>query len=145
MFGGCDQSVVEVVAEYGEKLGVAFQLADDVLDLASSGEQSGKTPGTDLREKVPTMPALLLRARVSGGKGTAADVAIVDLLDSDLSGDEELASAVAALRAHEVLAETRALAVGWARAAIAELDPLPAGPVKDALVSFAQALADRAA
>ena len=56
-----------------------------------------------------------------------------------------VASAVAALRAHEVLAETRALAVGWARAAIAELDPLPAGPVKDALVSFAQALADRAA
>lgn len=145
MFGGCDDEVVAVVAEYGEKLGVAFQLADDVLDLASSGAESGKTPGTDLREKVPTMPALLLRARVAAGTGTAADAALVELLDSDLSGDDELAAAVAALRAHEVLTETRTLAVGWARAAISELDPLPAGPVKDALVSFAQALADRAA
>ncbi|WP_069386714.1 polyprenyl synthetase family protein [Cellulosimicrobium cellulans] len=145
MFAGCERSVVETVASYGEKLGVAFQLADDVLDLASSGDESGKTPGTDLREKVPTMPVLLLRARVADGSATAADVALVELLDSDLSDDAALADAVAALRRHEVLAETRALAVRWARDAAAELDALADGPVADALRSFAEALADRAA
>ena len=144
-FGRCDQDVVEVVAEYGEKLGVAFQLADDVLDLASSGDESGKTPGTDLREKVPTMPVLLLRARIANGTATPSDVELVRLLDSDLSDDAALASAVAALRRHEVLAETRALAVRWARSAVDELDALPSGPVSDALRSFAEALADRAA
>ncbi|MBD5785574.1 polyprenyl synthetase family protein [Cellulosimicrobium terreum] len=144
MFAGCDDSTVDAVAAYGERLGVAFQLADDVLDLASSGDESGKTPGTDLREKVPTMPVLLLRARLADGTATTADTELVALLDSDLSDDAALADAVRALRAHEVLGETRALAVEWAQAAGAELDPLPDGPVTDALRSFAQALADRA-
>ncbi|MFC8922214.1 polyprenyl synthetase family protein [Cellulosimicrobium sp. NPDC057127] len=145
MFAGCERAVVETVASYGEKLGVAFQLADDVLDLASSGDESGKTPGTDLREKVPTMPVLLLRARVADGTASAEDLGLVELLDSDLSDDTALADAVAALRRHEVLSETRALAVRWARDAAAELDALADGPVADALRSFAEALADRAA
>lgn len=144
MFAGCAQDVVEAVAAYGERLGVAFQLADDVLDLASSGDESGKTPGTDLREKVPTMPVLLLRGRIAHGTATDEDAELVRLLDSDLSDDKALATAVAALRAHEVLAETRVLAVRWARAAVAELDGLPPGRVADALRSFAEALADRA-
>lgn len=145
MFAGCDTRTVDTVAAYGERLGVAFQLADDVLDLASTGDESGKTPGTDLREKVPTMPVLLLRARVADGSADAADVALVELLDSDLSDDAALADAVAALRRHEVVAETRALGVRWARDAAGELDGLPDGPVIDALRSFAEALADRAA
>ncbi|PZR51889.1 polyprenyl synthetase family protein [Xylanimonas oleitrophica] len=145
MFGGAPQEVVEVVGAYGEKLGVAFQLADDVLDLASSGDQSGKTPGTDLRERVPTMPVLLLRQRVARGVASDDDVALLAALDADLSSDEALADVVARLRAHEVLAETRALAVRWAREAAGELASLPEGPVKEALESFATALADRAA
>lgn len=145
MFAGCDARTVDTVAAYGERLGVAFQLADDVLDLASTGDESGKTPGTDLREKVPTMPVLLLRARVADGSADAADVGLVELLDSDLSDDAALADAVAALRRHEVVAETRALAVRWARDAAGELDGLPDGPVVDALRTFAEALADRAA
>ncbi|WP_265520561.1 polyprenyl synthetase family protein [Oerskovia flava] len=145
MFGDCPADIVETVSAYGEKLGVAFQLADDVLDLASSGAESGKTPGTDLREQVPTMPGLLLRARAAAPGASAADVELVRMLDADLSSDEDLARVVEALRAHEVLAETRALAVSWARAAVEEIATLPAGPVKDALVAFAQALADRTA
>ncbi|MCZ2263886.1 polyprenyl synthetase family protein, partial [Isoptericola sp. QY 916] len=110
MFGGCEPAVVEAVAAYGEKVGVAFQLADDVLDIASSGDESGKTPGTDLREHVPTMPVLLLRQRVARGEGSAADAALVARLDGDLDGDDAHAAVVAELRAHDVLAETRALA-----------------------------------
>ncbi|SDD70929.1 heptaprenyl diphosphate synthase [Sanguibacter gelidistatuariae] len=143
-FAGCRPEVVETVANYGEKLGVAFQLADDVIDLTSDGLLTGKTPGTDLREKVPTMPALLLRSRVAAAQAPLpGDLAILALLDGDLASDDALEAAVAALRPHDVVAETRAQAVAWANDAIAELDPLPGGPVKDALVSFAASLVDR--
>ena len=143
-FGGSGPDVEDTVGAYGEKLGVAFQLADDVLDLASTGEESGKTPGTDLREKVPTMPVLLLRSRVVRGEAKPGDDQLLGLLDGDLSSDEALADAVEKLRGHEVVAETRELAARWAEEAAAELAPLPAGPVKDALEQFATVLADRA-
>ena len=144
MLAGAPQDQIEAVGAYGEKVGVAFQLADDVLDVASSGETSGKTPGTDLREHVPTMPVLLLRQHVASGAATSDDRDLLATLDGDLSADEALTSAVERLRAHAVLAETRELAVRWARAASAELEPLPEGPVKESLEQFAQALADRA-
>ncbi|GEL96730.1 polyprenyl synthetase family protein [Cellulomonas terrae] len=145
MFAGCRPDVVATVTGFGEKIGVAFQLADDVIDLTSDGDVTGKTPGTDLRERVPTMPALLLRARAAQEGSSDEDRRLVALLDGDLSGDDDLAAAVAALREHPVVADTRARAVALAQAAVRELDPLPAGPVKDALVSFADALVDRAA
>ena len=45
---------------FGEKVGVAFQLLDDVIDLSADPDETGKVPGTDLRAGVPTMPYLLL-------------------------------------------------------------------------------------
>ena len=68
LFAGCDQEVIETVTTYGEKIGLAFQLADDVIDLTDDGSLTGKRPGTDLREHVPTMPALLLRRLVASGR-----------------------------------------------------------------------------
>jgi heptaprenyl diphosphate synthase len=144
MFAGCRPSVVRTVTEYGEKVGVAFQLADDVIDLTSDGSVTGKTPGTDLREKVPTMPALLLRQRAASPDGTDADRELVAVLDGDLASDESLAEAVAALRVHDVVDLTRRRAVDLARDAVAELAPLPPSTAKDALVSFADTLVDRA-
>ncbi len=144
MFAGCPPEVLRIVTGYGEKVGVAFQLADDVIDLSPDGARTGKTPGTDLRERVPTMPVLLLRARVASPDATDADCALLSQLDGDLSADAALTAAVAALRVHPVVAETRALAVSWAEDAVAELGGLPAGSAKDALVAFADALVDRA-
>ncbi|WP_029290212.1 polyprenyl synthetase family protein [Cellulomonas sp. HZM] len=144
MFAGCAPDVVATVTAFGERIGVAFQLADDVIDLTSDGSVTGKTPGTDLREGVPTMPALLLRARVATGVADDHDREVLALLDTDLSDDAALAAAVAALAAHPVVAETRAQAVALVHEAVAELEPLPDGPAKDALVSFAELLVDRA-
>ena len=144
MFAGCRPDAVQIVTSFGEKVGVAFQLADDVIDLTSDASVTGKTPGTDLREHVPTMPVLLLRRRASSPEGTEAERELVAMLDGDLSSDEDLARAVAALRTHPVVEDTRARAIALVQAAVAELDPLPAGPVKDALVSFAESLVDRA-
>ncbi|WP_444664804.1 polyprenyl synthetase family protein [Cellulomonas sp. CW35] len=144
MFAGCTPEVVSIVMEFGERIGVAFQLADDVIDLTSDGALTGKTPGTDLRERVPTMPVLLLRARCAGPAATDEDRALLARLDGDLSDDAALDEAVALLRAHAVVDETRDQAVALAHDAVRVLEPLPAGPVKDALVSFADALVDRA-
>lgn len=143
MYGGCPADVVETVAAFGERIGVAFQLADDVLDLTSEGTVSGKTPGTDLREKVPTMPVLLLRRRAATGDDPA-DAALVARLDGDLSDDADLAETVALLRAHDVVRETRERAMALVAEAVEILAPLPDGPVKDSFVSFADALVDRA-
>jgi heptaprenyl diphosphate synthase len=143
MYGGCSPDVVETVAAFGERIGVAFQLADDVLDLASGGDVSGKTPGTDLREGVPTMPVLLLRERAAA-QGDPDDVALVERLDGDLSDDAVLAEVVTELSSHEVVHETRARAVALVSEAVELLAPLPDGPVKDSFVSFADALVNRA-
>ena len=139
MFAGCGPQVVEVMVAYGEKVGVAFQLADDVLDL--TGDGSGKAPGTDVREGVPTLPVLLVRQAAAAGDARAAEV--VARLDADLSDDAALAAAVEALRAHPVTEQARAEAARWAREAVAALDPLPDVPARAALRAFAEAAADR--
>lgn len=58
MFSGADRATVEALAQYGELIGMAFQLSDDILDIASESRESGKTPGTDLREGIATLPVL---------------------------------------------------------------------------------------
>jgi heptaprenyl diphosphate synthase len=143
MYGGASPEAVETVAAFGERIGVAFQLADDVLDLTSEGDVSGKTPGTDLREQVPTMPVLLLRERAATG-ADPADADLVARLDGDLSDDGVLARVLADLRAHDVVRETRERATALVSEAVDLLAPLPDGPVKDSFVSFADALVDRA-
>lgn len=131
-----------VVREYGEAVGVAFQLADDVIDLTVDGKESGKTPGTDLREGVATLPVLLARKAAAAGDESAAEV--VAKVDSDLTEDAALEEARQALAGHEVLEETKAEARAWADRAIEALAPLPDGEVKDALATFAYGTVERA-
>jgi heptaprenyl diphosphate synthase len=144
MFAGCGQDVLDVLVAYGEKVGVAFQLADDVIDLVSDGATSGKTPGTDLREGVPTLPVLLVR-RHAAEHGDAASRDLVVLLDGDLSDDARLADAVARLREHPATQTARAEAGRWAREAVEALAPLPEGPATSGLRAFATAVVDRTA
>jgi heptaprenyl diphosphate synthase len=145
MFAGCNRAVVEQVTHYGELAGVAFQIADDVLDIRSDGDVSGKTPGTDLREGVATMPVLLLRQHAAGPDGTAKDAALLAAIGGDLTDDTVLAGVVARLREHPVLDQTASLAGQWSDRAVTAIDGLPDGEVKDALITFAKALVARAA
>jgi heptaprenyl diphosphate synthase len=142
LFSGAPADAVAVMEAYGEKVGVAFQLADDVIDLSADSATSGKTPGTDLREGVDTMPVLLLRRRRSAGELDEAGEAILARLGTDLD-DAALARVVADLRAHPVVEDARAMARAWADDAVAELDALPRGEVRDALEEFAVLLVDR--
>jgi heptaprenyl diphosphate synthase len=144
MFAGCAPAVVQQVTRYGELAGVAFQLADDVIDVRSDAATTGKTPGTDLREGVATMPVLLLRRRVAAG-GTPEDAELLAAIDGDLSSDEALAAVVARLGAHPVVDETAALAAQWAARAKEAIAMLPEGDVKASLIDFADSLVARTA
>lgn len=132
----------DIMRRYGEKVGVAFQLADDVLDLESDAATSGKTPGIDLREGVPTMPTLLVRRRASEEQDPRS-LEIVRRLDSDLADDHVLAELVELLREDAALEETRRLAQRTAEEAVAILDELPEGPAREALQTFTRTLVER--
>ena len=125
MFGGCEAAVVATLTRFGERIGVAFQLADDLVDLTSEDGQSGKTQGTDLREGVLTLPALLaIRS------ATSADARLVSLLGRPLPDDDEHAEALQLLLAHDAVTQARAEARRWADAARAELVALIDTPAR---------------
>ena len=148
-FSGADPALIPAVRAFGERVGIAFQLADDVIDITDASATTGKVPGTDLRAGVATMPVLLLRRDAERDPAAAALLARLGVADASASssakGDSEFLAAVAELRAHEVTARTIAEAHRWARAAVDALDPLPAGPVRRALTEFAERVADREA
>ena len=137
----------EPVKEFGEKIGVAFQLIDDIIDLSEHAEETGKVAGTDLRSGVATLPLLYLRDDAK----TDADAAeLLTRLERDVNAafydegdDEELLAAIAELRAHSVTRRTLDEAHRWADEAVAALAPLPDGPVKKALTRFAETVVER--
>ena len=139
-FGGATREVEEALTAYGEIVGSAFQLSDDILDIASETDESGKTPGTDLREGVPTLPVLMARAAADPG-----DARLLELLDGDLTDDARHAEALDLLRKHPAIDEARAYVVARAQEAKALLVALPEGPVREALEAFADIVATRSA
>ncbi|WP_406184239.1 polyprenyl synthetase family protein [Streptomyces sp. NBC_01006] len=143
LMSGADESVVDILTQYGERLGIAFQLADDVLDIASDSHESGKTPGTDLREGIPTLPVLRLREMAARG-GDPDDLELVGLLDGDLTDDAVHAEVLARLRVHPALEQARRDTVRYAQEARATLAPLPEGFAKSALEELCDAVVHRA-
>jgi heptaprenyl diphosphate synthase len=140
IFSNAPEEFVLPVVEFGEKIGVAFQLVDDIIDLAPQPEETGKTPGTDLRSGVSTLPLLYLRRLAL----TDADAALLLARLDRAEGDEaQLTTAIGELREHEVTRLTLDEAHRWAREAVAALAPLPAGPVKKALTRFAETIVER--
>lgn len=146
IFSNAPAEFEAAVVEFGEKVGVAFQLQDDVIDLSADPEQTGKVPGTDLRAGVVTMPYLLL--------GVATDEASIDLKARIDAGVAEIAAgadpaildaALQELRMHDATAQTTALAHQWSAEAVEAISILPRGLVHDALVRFAEAVVDRQA
>ncbi|MEU9602944.1 polyprenyl synthetase family protein [Streptomyces sp. NPDC048057] len=143
MMSGADEGVIDILTQYGERLGVAFQLADDVLDIASDSHESGKTPGTDLREGIPTLPVLHLRARAEA-QGLPEDLELVELLAGDLADDARHAEVLLRLRAHPALEQARRDTVRYAEEARAMLAPLPECYARAALEELCDAVVHRA-
>nr|WP_083542450.1 polyprenyl synthetase family protein [Kribbia dieselivorans] len=139
MFSGCDAAVVNLVTEYGERLGMAFQLADDLIDIASEADETGKTPGTDLREGKRTLPVLYALASTD-----PTDARLRELLGSDLSRDEaDLAEALTLLRANRALEQATQETRAVADRASEVLAPLPDSDAKAALLALATGVVER--
>jgi len=145
IFSDAPDEFEQPLVSFGEKIGVAFQLIDDVLDLSPQPKETGKVPGTDLRAGVATLPVLRLRERAVDEPASAALLERLerDVFSSQGTRSEAADSAIAALRDHDVTAQTLAEAHGWAHDAVASLDPLPDGSVKKALTRFADTIVER--
>lgn len=141
LFSGAPAAHTEALATFGEAIGLAFQLSDDLLDIASDSVQSGKTPGTDLREGVPTLPVLYALA---SDDADPAAVRLREILAAGPVTDDALhAEALGLLRESPALKRARETVRACTEEARVRLAPLPAGPARAALESLCDALSDR--
>ena len=120
---GASPQIVEAITSYGIALGMAFQLSDDILDVTGEEQESGKTPGTDLREGVLTLPAL----ETLGGRAPGGD----DLRRALEAKDAEAALTI--LRENGSVELARAAVEDWQGRARAALRPLDQGSAREAL------------
>ncbi len=135
MLSGVPADGVEAAADYGWNVGMAFQLSDDILDIASDHEDSGKTPGTDLREGVRTLPVLHALEVDTHGELAA-------LLEGEPT-DAQVAAALELLRGSDALDRARDDAALYVRAAVDALEPFGDAPVVTALTRLAEYALDR--
>ena len=142
MFSGAPAEVAARIALACEQLGVAWQLSDDVIDIASDPEQSGKTPGTDLRQGVHTLPVLYALRSPGYPAAQAAGQPEADqrlrwlLTEADLADEALVTEALALLRAHPALAESRAHVLSWTQDARNGLMALPDVPARAAFLAL---------
>jgi heptaprenyl diphosphate synthase len=140
LLSGAPREIVETLTKFGEQIGIAFQLADDVIDIASESNQSGKTPGTDLREGVPTLVTLNVMASTK-----PEDAELKRLLSAPIHDEAEVAQVLRALRTHDGLQQAREQLGQIAKDARLALGPLPLNAATSALFSLCDAVVDRSA
>lgn len=138
LVSGASREIMENVTIFGEKIGVAFQLADDVIDISSESVDSGKTPGTDLREGVPTLVTLRVLASTK-----ESDRELQKLLSAPIESETVVAEVLVALRSHSALSESRAQLSAIAEQARNALKPLPMCDATSALFSLCDAVVER--
>jgi heptaprenyl diphosphate synthase len=137
-FAGVPETHTDTLRRFGEQIGIAFQLSDDLLDIASESTESGKTPGTDLREGVATLPALYALRDTD-----PASARLRELVSGPIVDDAEHAEALALLRASEAMNSARVTTRGYADAARVILADLPDVPARAALDALCDLVTDR--
>jgi heptaprenyl diphosphate synthase len=134
LFSGAPGQIADRIAVACEQLGVAWQLSDDVIDIASDPAQSGKTPGTDLRQGVRTLPVLYALGLVPQ---SPADARLRFLLtEADLTDEALLDEALTLLRGHQAMKQSRADVLSWVLGARQELMALPDVPARAAFLAL---------
>ena len=135
---GAKPEIVETLVKFSEELGIAFQLADDVIDIESSSNQSGKTPGTDLREGVPTLVTLLVQKMAR-----PEDARLLQLLSGPITDERDVTFALEALRNHSALGEAKQITMQYAESARKMLSSLPLNGTTEGLLNLCDALVSR--
>ncbi len=138
MFSGASAEVVKTLTTYGETIGVAFQVSDDLLDIDADPDESGKTPGTDLREGVPTLPVLYALQ-----SSDPAEARLRSLISRPLTEDDEVAEAIELLRKSPAMDAARQTLRTYADRSLSLVSSLPEGPAKTTLQSLAEVVVGR--
>jgi heptaprenyl diphosphate synthase len=131
MFSGADENQIERLSRLGSIVGTAFQISDDIIDIDSDPDESGKLPGTDLREGVHTLPVLYALR----DSGPGAD-RLRELLVGPIEDDAALTEALALLRGSAGIAKAKDTVARYAAQAREELAALPEGPGRQALANL---------
>lgn len=139
MYSGATDEQLDHLRRLGDAVGIAFQIADDIIDIASPSTDSGKTPGTDLREGVLTLPMIY-----AAESGSPDPDRLRELLGRPLTDDDEVAEALDLLRGSDGMRRARAALEDYVAQAMAELDALPAGPANEALRRLVRFTVERA-
>ncbi|MER6004418.1 polyprenyl synthetase family protein [Nonomuraea angiospora] len=135
LLSGAPADVEERLSRACEAIGVAWQLGDDLLDVASSGAQSGKTPGTDLREGIRTLPVLYALASEEPSR-------LRELLAGPVA-EEDVEEALTLLRADPAMAQARAELESWVDRARADISGLPDIPARSAFLALCDYVVQR--
>ena len=138
MISGASSDVIESLTKFGEAMGAVFQLADDIIDIASDSKESGKTPGTDLREGVPTL--VTLHVLESKDKN---DEELKKILSGPIKDEVVVNQVIKTLRTHRAMDQSRGVIKRYAEESRKHLADLPSGKAKDALISLSDAVVSR--
>jgi heptaprenyl diphosphate synthase len=131
MFSNAAPEQTEALHRYGDLIGTAFQISDDIIDIASPADESGKTPGTDLREGVRTLPMHYALAQ-------DPDPRLAELLAGPITDDDAVEEALTLLRKSPGLEQAVRTLSDYADRARTELATLPPCSARDALDMLAR-------
>jgi heptaprenyl diphosphate synthase/octaprenyl-diphosphate synthase len=136
MVAGASKDWIAALRSYGENVGMAFQIVDDILDFKGDEAELGKPVGSDLMEGTLTLPALLLMER-------RPDDNPVKKLFENKDGQEYLAEAIDMIRNSDILEESSRVASDFRDRAVAALEPLPDSSDRAALIDLAAYILNR--
>lgn len=137
LYAGADDSIVEALEAYGRKLGLAFQIADDVLDISGSEGDAGKSLGSDLELQKLTLPIIRLLASRTESERTE----LIRLLESPAAADHERIAELC--RREGTIDEALKEADRLSAEACAHLQVLPSSPARQVLEELAELAVDR--
>ncbi len=137
MVAGAPAPVVASLRAYGEGIGMSFQIVDDILDLTSSGEKTGKPAGNDVRSGVLTLPVLHALAH------SPQRLRLTELVRRRELDEAEVAEIGRLARRAGGVAYAYRMARDYTRGALAALEQVPAGPHREALSALAEYLMER--
>ena len=133
VIAGTSEAAVKALYDYGDALGIAFQIVDDLLDYQGDTSATGKNVGDDFRERKLTLPVIKAVA-----KADAEERAFwTRTIEKGRQQDGDLEHALTLLNKHGTLEETRQDAIDWAKRAKSALDALPDHEVRDMLRDLA--------
>ncbi len=133
VIAGADETLVQALFDYGDALGIAFQIVDDLLDYQGDTKATGKNVGDDFRERKLTLPVIKAVARADAEERAFWSRTI----EKGKQQDGDLEHALSLLQKHDALRDTRNDALAWAEKAKTAMAALPDHPIRQMLTDLA--------